>query len=323
LSIVKIDSHKQHEHQAKSPSRSIIHLQNIADRSMADPKSLSTSMQMLEEAKQKLQSTLQDPEQNKTATRAYESAVTRVAEAQQAAAGSRPRQTRRRLCRRCGKRFASPEWRPFHDKPYKHSGKDIWEFCTVGESEFEKGFPCFDILLPKRPKEGDETKPSSKMPKPLTLAKPTHPLKSLPASTLAEKKRIDTFNCRDGHGICDRCGKNYWSSKWRPYHPQSLPDGYLGVVHGSKVFGYCTVPQSECEPGNPMPKISRKRERDDGDDGRNEAGGKKLASDKKEVGNGKSNLQIKDANDTVGKSSETKGGVSYSGSNACVVFVSC
>jgi hypothetical protein len=131
-------------------------------------------MQMLEEAKQKLQSTLQDPEQNKTATREYELAVTRVAAAQQAAAGSRPRQTRRRLCRRCGKRFASPEWRPFHEKPYKHSGKDIWEFCTVGESEFEKGFPCFDILLPKRPKEGDETKPSSKMPKPLTLAKPTH-----------------------------------------------------------------------------------------------------------------------------------------------------
>jgi hypothetical protein len=49
------------------------------------------------------------------------------------------------------------------------------------------------------------------MSKPLPLAKPPHPLKSLPASKPNEKKR-------------------------------------------------CTVPQSECEPGNPMPKVSRKRE---------------------------------------------------------------
>jgi hypothetical protein len=73
-------------------------------------------------------------------------------------------------CRRCGKCYALPEWRPYHpiNKPsieefdpakkpsVRHlrnigEGNKVWDLCTVPESEFEKGFPYVGKTMPRLP----------------------------------------------------------------------------------------------------------------------------------------------------------------------------
>jgi hypothetical protein len=65
-------------------------------------------------------------------------------------------------CRRCGKCYALPEWKVFHeDKTVsveewgdkraqsRHlrnsNGNKVWDLCTVDPAQFEEGFPCLDL----------------------------------------------------------------------------------------------------------------------------------------------------------------------------------
>jgi hypothetical protein len=61
-------------------------------------------------------------------------------------------------CRKCGKEYAPPEWKPFHrdlrqnttaaaDTSHKiilrnQDETRVWEHCTVPKTEYEDGFPC-------------------------------------------------------------------------------------------------------------------------------------------------------------------------------------
>lgn len=63
-------------------------------------------------------------------------------------------------CRRCGKYYALPEWRPYHENRIQQEGlgnqrlglhlhngdgNKVWDNCTVNPADFEDGFPCMDL----------------------------------------------------------------------------------------------------------------------------------------------------------------------------------
>jgi hypothetical protein len=64
-------------------------------------------------------------------------------------------------CRRCGKYYSLPEWRPYHEnnilsvvdwgdqrtqsRYLRHKdGNKVWDSCTVDPADFEEEFPCLD-----------------------------------------------------------------------------------------------------------------------------------------------------------------------------------
>ena len=74
-------------------------------------------------------------------------------------------------CRRCGKRWLTQGWIDLHENRIpddtnwsarnqnrflRHGeGNNVWDHCRVAESDFERGFPCYEGSMPRIKKKKD------------------------------------------------------------------------------------------------------------------------------------------------------------------------
>jgi hypothetical protein len=61
--------------------------------------------------------------------------------------GSKKRKYRKQRCRRCGKEWNTPQWKASHERTTTNkkrphgAGDQVWDWCSVPESQYEFGFP--------------------------------------------------------------------------------------------------------------------------------------------------------------------------------------
>jgi hypothetical protein len=64
--------------------------------------------------------------------------------------GTRKRKYTKQRCRRCGKEWNTPQWKPYHERTTTNknqphgTGDQVWDWCSVPESQYEVGFPQLD-----------------------------------------------------------------------------------------------------------------------------------------------------------------------------------